>query len=83
MGAFVSGDPKYSFEILRRLREFQKFRLPMLVGVSRKSFLPGSIEERDVPTFLSNMIAAANGADILRVHDVAMNTKQLDLEPQK
>jgi dihydropteroate synthase len=39
MGAFVSMDPKYSFEILERLAEFKKLGFPILVGVSRKSFL--------------------------------------------
>lgn len=77
MGAFVSGDPKYSFEILRRLRELKKFKLPILVGVSRKSFLPGETALRDVPTFISNLVAAKNGADILRVHNVSLAAKML------
>lgn len=72
MGAFVSGEPKYSFEILRRLREIKKLGYPILVGVSRKSFLPGAIADRDAPTFIANLVAAKNGADILRVHEVSL-----------
>lgn len=71
MGAFVSADPKYSFEILRRLGEFKKLGCPILVGTSRKSFLPEKISERLAPTLLANLIAIQNGADIIRVHDVA------------
>jgi len=43
MGAFVSGEPKYSFEILRRLSELKSFGLPILIGASRKSFLGGAV----------------------------------------
>ena len=39
MGAFVSADPKYSLEILKRLSELKKFELPILVGASRKGFI--------------------------------------------
>ncbi len=39
MGAFVSADPKYSMQILKRLREFESFGLPILVGASRKGFI--------------------------------------------
>lgn len=39
MGAFVSMDLQYSFEILRRLRELKRLDQPILVGASRKSFL--------------------------------------------
>lgn len=43
MGAFVSTDPKYSLEILRRLREFGTDKvlkgLPILIGASRKGFI--------------------------------------------
>lgn len=72
MGAFVSSEHKYSFEILRRLREIKKLGYPILVGVSRKSFLPGAIADRDAPTFIANLVAAKNGADILRVHEVSL-----------
>lgn len=71
MGAFVSAIPKYSFEILHRLDELKKLDFPILVGVSRKSFLPGNIEQRLEPTLTANLLAIQNGADIIRVHDVA------------
>ncbi len=74
MGAFVSGDPQYSFEILRRLGELKKLGFPLLVGASRKGFLPGNVNERLVPTLLAHMVAAKNGADIIRVHDVVAHS---------
>ena len=51
------------------------YGLPVLVGVSRKSFLGSLIESgRDrslAGTIAANLAAAANGASLFRVHDVA------------
>lgn len=78
MGAFVSGEPKYSFEILRRLKELQIFGLPILVGTSRKSFLGGKLDERGESTLASSCVAYINGASFLRVHDVGAARRGLD-----
>ena len=64
-----------NYEMMRRLAEFAAFELPILVGVSRKSMI-GAItgrpaDERVVPSAVLAVIAAQNGASILRVHDVA------------
>ena len=64
-----------NYEMMRRLAEFSSFELPVLVGVSRKSMI-GAItgrlaDERVVPSAVLAVIAAQNGASILRVHDVA------------
>lgn len=75
MGAFVSMIPKYSFEILRRLNEFKSLGCPILIGTSKKSFLGGAMLERAAPTFITNVAAMINGADILRVHDVRLNVQ--------
>ncbi len=79
MGAFVSGDPKYSFEVLRRLRELKVFGLPILVGPSRKSFIPGKLEERQEGGLASAMMAYMHGASILRMHDVQAARRTLDM----
>lgn len=71
MGFFVSGDPKYSFEILERLDEFLEFGCPILVAPSRKSFLGGSVKDRLPGTVAACQKAVLKGARILRVHDVA------------
>jgi dihydropteroate synthase len=68
--------------IIRNLRRFAEFDLPLLVGVSRKSFL-GLLggekvpEKREAETIAANLVAARNGAAILRVHDVAATVKAL------
>lgn len=64
-----------NLEILRRLNELNGFGLPLLVGPSRKSFI-GSVLERPADdrllgTAAAVALAVANGAGILRVHDVA------------
>lgn len=63
-----------NFELLRRLGDFSITGLPLLVGISRKSMiwktLNISSEEALNGTTALNEIALANGADILRVHDV-------------
>ena len=64
-----------NYEMLRRLEEFASFGLPVLVGVSRKSMI-GAItgrpaSERVVPSAVLAVMAAARGASVIRVHDVA------------
>jgi dihydropteroate synthase len=63
-----------NLEIIRRLREFSVFGRPIMVGTSRKSFI-GSVLHREVGarvfgTAATNALAIANGASLLRVHDV-------------
>lgn len=65
---------QHNFVILKRLPEFTRLQCPLLIGLSRKSFL--SLEqqlapaERLVTTAAANAVAILNGANILRVHDV-------------
>ncbi len=54
----------------------QRLQLPLLVGVSRKSFIGQILEQPDPQqrvwgTAAACCAAIANGADVLRVHDVA------------
>lgn len=65
-----------SIELLRRLTEFKCLDVPILVGVSRKSFMSSILnknepQERVWATAAANCAAIAHGADIVRVHDVA------------
>ena len=64
-----------SLELLQRLSEFKELKLPMLVGVSRKSFMRPILQKDDPKERIWGTAAAcygaiARGADILRVHDV-------------
>jgi dihydropteroate synthase len=68
--------------IIRQLRQFTEFDLPVMVGLSRKSFLgllsgEKAPEERDAETIAANLVAVANGAAIIRVHKVADTVKAL------
>jgi dihydropteroate synthase len=79
MGMFVGGDPKYSMQILRRLKEFDDFGLPVLVGPSRKSFIGGNIKERLEGGLAAAAIAVYNSASIIRTHDVKETRKVVDM----
>ncbi|MFB3154083.1 MAG: dihydropteroate synthase [Candidatus Acidiferrales bacterium] len=65
-----------NYELLCRLDRLQKFKLPILIGTSRKSFIGkvlGSAppEQRLFGTAASVTAAILAGAHIVRVHDVA------------
>ena len=62
-------------ELLRRHREFLALGVPLLVGASRKAFLGrilGGVPptQRLFGTLAAHHVAVANGASIIRAHDV-------------
>ena len=65
---------EHNLEILRRLREFESLERPLLVGMSRKStigyVLDLPVEDRVEGTAATVALSIANGADMIRVHDV-------------
>jgi dihydropteroate synthase len=65
----------HNLELLRRLGELRALGRPLVVGTSRKSFIgrvDGSSADRRIGgTIASSVLAAAEGAEVLRVHDVA------------
>lgn len=65
---------KHNLQILNRLKEFETLGCPILVGPSRKSFIGNitgmNVNERLEGTLAAVSIAAMNGANIIRVHDV-------------
>ncbi len=65
---------EHNYEILRRLKEFDIFDSPVLVGVSRKSMVCKLLKTDALHalngTSVVNTLALLQGADILRVHDV-------------
>jgi len=68
--------PDHNVQIIARLREFvERLPYPLLVGLSRKSFIGKitgePVEERAFGTAAAIALAIAQGADIVRVHDVA------------
>lgn len=66
---------KHNLELLRRLGELRDLGRPLVVGVSRKGFIGGidgsGVGDRLGGTIASSVLAIAEGADVVRVHDVA------------
>jgi dihydropteroate synthase len=65
----------HNMELLRRLAELRELGRPLVIGTSRKSFI-GKVDGSDAGarlggTIASSVLAAAEGAEVLRVHDVA------------
>ena len=64
----------HNYELLKKMEELQRFSLPVLVGISRKSMiykLLGCTPEESLNgTTVLNTLAMEKGASILRVHDV-------------
>ena len=63
-----------NFEILRRLEDFKSLGHPILIGVSRKSFigkiLDLDVKNRDAASSMVESVAIRNGARIIRTHNV-------------
>lgn len=63
-----------NFALLSDLERYRFKGYPILIGISRKSFIFKTLEcspqEADNGTTVANTIALLNGADIIRVHDV-------------
>ncbi len=75
MGFFLGSNPEASFVVLRSIGEIKKrYDLPILVSVSRKSFLGAltdrPVHERAAATVAAELEAARLGADYIRTHDV-------------
>jgi len=73
MGFFLGTNPETSFTVLRRLADLkQRFALPLLVSVSRKSFLR-RLAGRDAVgagavSLAAELFAIRQGADYIRTH---------------
>jgi dihydropteroate synthase len=77
MGFFLSSRAEASLRVLVGLQRLKHaFSLPVMVSVSRKSFLAAitgrqAPDERGPATLAAELYAAANGADFIRTHDPA------------
>jgi len=73
-------DLEHNLELLRHLPSLRALGCPVLVGASRKSFI-GKVLGLEAPagrlegTLAVTALAAAAGADIVRVHEVAANVQ--------
>lgn len=73
----------HNYQLLNQLDTFKIFELPMMIGLSRKSMiykiLNTTPEEALNGTTVLHTLALINGANILRVHDVAPAVETLRL----
>ena len=74
---------EHNLSLLKNLPRLRVHDRPLVIGVSRKSFLGkisghnGSIHHRLLPTVAFTSLLRMNGADVLRVHDVEENVEAL------
>ena len=70
-----------SMRVLAQLGELRSFGQPILVGASRKRFIstvtPSEPQQRLGGSIAAHLIAAQNGAKIIRAHDVAETVQAL------
>lgn len=74
MGYFLGSNPEPSIRALREIPKLKdRFELPVLVSVSRKSFLGAiagrPVRERGPGTLAAEIFAAVQGVDYIRTHD--------------
>jgi dihydropteroate synthase len=76
--------PEQSLIAIARLAELRAFGLPLLVGASRKRFIdkvsPAPPEERLGGSIAAHVMALAQGAAIIRAHDVAETVQALRVD---
>ena len=73
---------QHNLELLRNLSRLRVENRPLVVGVSRKSFLGKIIDSPEVgdrvaPTIAMTALIRERGADVIRVHDVKPNVSAL------
>jgi dihydropteroate synthase len=65
---------EHNFELIKRLDEFNKIGYPLMIGLSKKSFL-GKIlnlipDEREIGTIIMETVSVLKSARIIRTHNV-------------
>src|SRR5581483_6914865 len=74
--------PEHNLSLLKNLEQLRVEGRPIVVGVSRKSFLgkmvaSNEMKDRLAPTIAMSSMLRERGADVLRVHDVKENVAAL------
>ena len=81
MGFCFGKTVQHNYKLLQQLAHFCESGYPILAGLSRKSMIGAVLDkpvtERVVGSVAGALIAAQNGATILRVHDVAATADAL------
>jgi len=71
--------PEHNRRLIDEIGELQELGQPVLVGISRKSFLPTKVTGPDRDRLSAQYAAQAvvNGASLIRVHNVGMTAQVL------
>ena len=71
---------KDHFELLKRIEDFKSLGCEIMVGISRKSFLNLNDNfEKDIYSTALSSLLIEKKVDYLRVHNVKMHKKLLEL----
>ena len=74
---------EHNLELIRNVGVLRELGYPVLIGLSRKSFIdkifPTPVDKRIFGTISASTVAINCGADILRVHDVNENFKAVKI----
>jgi dihydropteroate synthase len=72
---------RQNLQLLAALRRFARFKRPLLLGVSRKSFIEkiigANVNERLPASLACAILGVVSGAQIIRAHDVAETVQAL------
>ncbi|MDH5656690.1 MAG: dihydropteroate synthase [Spirochaetia bacterium] len=76
MGFFLGNNPESSLIVLKNLKQIKhEFHLPVMVSVSKKSFLGmitgKEVKDRGPATLSAELYASLHGADFIRTHNVS------------
>lgn len=75
-------DLKDNYKIIKRIDEFYSLQCPVMLGISRKSLLglsEATNDEKDMYTLALNTLALEHNVDYIRVHNVRIHRKLLDI----
>jgi dihydropteroate synthase len=82
-GVGFAKTPQQNLEVIAGLGALAAYGCPVLVGLSRKSFIGHvtgrAVDDRLAGTLTAHLMALQRGARVLRVHDVAGHTDMLRL----
>jgi len=73
--------PEHNFELLNRIEEFYSLGYPLMVGISRKSFLKINSNDNDLKDAVTLAVSyplILKGVDYLRVHNVKLHKQLLN-----
>jgi len=75
-----------NFNLIQRLEDFRSLSYPIMIGLSRKSFIGKALDletdERDEASMALNTLAISRGAKIIRTHNVKLGVQACKLMNQ-